>query len=256
MKNLKKTLKKSLGQNFLINQELCSDIVALVPSTFQQNILEIGCGNGALTRFLVNKECNKYTIVELDERWAKYVREEFGAHYRNVEIKNENILDFKLNDNAHYVIVGNIPYNITHLILKKIISWCCQIDSFTLMMQEEVAQKLIKKKGAGYGPISVIMQLLFHMKLYYKISPKEFVPSPRVFSRIMQGKKEIQLQLDDLFQFQSFLEKIFRFPRKKIKNQTIDISLLSLIDQDTQEKRAQEMTSIEIYQLYKKIAIM
>jgi 16S rRNA (adenine1518-N6/adenine1519-N6)-dimethyltransferase len=249
MINLKKTLKKSLGQNFLINTQLCEEIVNVVPDTSDRTILEIGCGNGALTKYLVKKKALKYVIVELDARWAKYIQEEFAAHHTHVEVKNENILDFQTQE-KRYSIVGNIPYNITHLILKKIIEWYRLVDDFTIMVQEEVAQKLIQKKGAGYTPISVLMQLLFHLKLHQKINPSEFVPAPKVFSRIIQGKKNPQIEYEKINSFKLFLEKIFHFPRKKIRNQGLPADRVGLFSEEILEKRAQEMTPSQLYALF------
>jgi 16S rRNA A1518/A1519 N6-dimethyltransferase RsmA/KsgA/DIM1 with predicted DNA glycosylase/AP lyase activity len=120
------------------------------------------------------------------------------------------------------------------------------------MVQEEVAQKIAKKSGSSYGPISVISQLLFDIKLHQKVAPHEFIPEPRVFSRVIEFKKKINtiLNLSLLDQFKKFLGMLFTHPRKKIKHQGIPETIKSFFNETILNSRSQELFPEELYNLF------
>jgi 16S rRNA (adenine1518-N6/adenine1519-N6)-dimethyltransferase len=253
-KKLEKTLKKSLGQNFLHNTILAYDITENLKNTDNTIILEIGCGNGALTRYIKDKPYKEYHIVELDKKWATYISEEYIKKNMYITVYNEDILAHNLKMNEVYNIIGNIPYNITYSIMQKIFDWYPVISTAVIMMQEEVAQKIAKKGGSNYGPISVISQLLFDITLHQKVNPHEFVPQPKVFSRVIEFKKKSMTVLDfQLFaSFKKFLAIIFSHPRKKIKHQGMPIEMVSFFTQDILDMRSQELSPEFIYNLFLK----
>jgi 16S rRNA (adenine1518-N6/adenine1519-N6)-dimethyltransferase len=246
-------LKKSLGQHFLIDTDLASSIAGLI-KPFEKNttLLEIGPGNGALTEHLVNVPVTKYLIIELDSYWKKIIEKRYTAQHPHIEIREENILDTRLAKNQCYTVIGNIPYNITFPILKKIISLRSCITKAVLMTQEEVAQKLVAQRGSSYGPISVLMQTFFTIKLSHKVPPAAFCPPPKVTSRVfVLEKKATEIKEEELNNFSQFLGKIFRLPRKKIKNQGLPEHVLLSFDEEIQEKRAQELSPEKLYTLFK-----
>lgn len=255
MKNKKeKKLKKSLGQNFLINELISQEIVDSISYTKDYFILEIGPGRGALTRFLFDKSFCEYHIVELDNRWAKFIKEEYANKKKDIIVFNENILDHQINTQAMYDIIGNIPYNITYPILEKILTWYQNINSVVFMVQDEVALKLVKNGGKDFGPISVLMQLFFDMQLGQKIGPEEFYPIPAVNSRIIIfHKKDNMIQIQDIPLFKKFLKYIFGCPRKKIRNQNMPIEIKNNMPHEVLEMRAQEMNSDQIYKLFENL---
>lgn len=252
MKNkLEKTLKKSLGQNFLHNTILAYDITEHLNSDNNSIILEIGCGNGALTKYIKDKKYKEYHIVELDTKWANFISEEYIKKDFRIKIFNEDILLHNINKEEKYYIIGNIPYNITYSIIQKIFNWYPSINVALLMVQEEVAQKIIKKSGSTYGPISIISQLLFNIKLHQKVAPFEFVPEPKVFSRIIEfEKKDTILDLNLLEKFKKFLAILFIHPRKKIKHQGIDQGIIIQFNESILNKRSQELSPKDIYNLF------
>ncbi len=251
-KKLEKTLKKSLGQNFLHNTILAYDITEHLANTDNSIILEIGCGNGALTKYIKDKKYKEYHIVEFDQKWAKFIDEEYIKKGSSIIMYNEDILSHLIKDNEVYTIIGNIPYNITYSIIQKIFSWYSSIELVILMVQEEVAQKIAKKFGSTYGPISVISQLLFDIKLHQKVAPFEFVPQPRVFSRIIEFKKKKSIILDFklLDEFKKFLSIMFSHPRKKIKHQGIPENIKKFFNDDILNNRSQEMSPENLYNLF------
>jgi 16S rRNA (adenine1518-N6/adenine1519-N6)-dimethyltransferase len=117
-KKLEKTLKKSLGQNFLHNTILAYDITQHIPDNKEAIILEIGCGNGALTKYIKDKEYKEYHIVEYDSKWAKFITEEYIKKSSSIIMHNQDILIHEIKKNERYTIIGNIPYNITYGIIQ------------------------------------------------------------------------------------------------------------------------------------------
>lgn len=245
-------LKKSLGQNFLKNENISKSIVNNIINCKSKNILEIGCGDGALTKYIDQLKFEKFFIVEFDEFWAKKAHEKF----KSANVFCEDILKFNFPKNETWILIGNIPYNITFKIFQKIILWKNNLEKIIIMTQEEVAKKIIKNHGKDYGPISVLMQLLFEIELLEKIGPENFFPEPKIFSRIisLKPKPEIIFEEKQKDDFKKFLEIIFKFPRKKIKNNILGTTYKN-IDEKFHDKRAQELSSEEIFNLWKNYKI-
>lgn len=248
-----KKLKKSLSQSFLINDIIGSHIANLGNYDKDTILLEIGCGKGALTQFLYKKQNKSYHIVELDPRWAKYITEEYKNKTENLIVFNKNILDHVITKDESYIIIGNIPYHITFLILEKLFSWYNNMKEIIIMVQEEVAQKITQKSGRSYGPISIISQLLFDITLDIKITPENFTPQPQVFSRVLIFKKKhnTTININEIEEIKKFISYFFHLPRKKIKSQGIPESILMDIPKYILDLRAQEIQSDDFYNLYK-----
>jgi 16S rRNA (adenine1518-N6/adenine1519-N6)-dimethyltransferase len=245
-------LKRSLGQNFLQDVVLSERIVDYL-RCHSDLVLEIGPGNGALTEFIVKKNPKKFHIVELDSHWAGLLAQRY-KETKTITIFQKSILDHPFEKNLSYSIIGNIPYNITFPILMKIVESVDVINEAVIMMQEEVAQKLIKKKGADYGPISILMQIFFDIELCDFVPPAAFIPAPAVNSRVVyfKKKKNPDLNSNDIPLFKKFLSYFFVFPRKKIKSQNIPQSISSFLSEDLKELRAQEISPERFISIYYK----
>jgi 16S rRNA (adenine1518-N6/adenine1519-N6)-dimethyltransferase len=245
-------LKKSLGQNFLKDRYLAETIVDYLTCS-SDIVLEIGPGNRALTEFIFKKKYKLFHIVELDPHWAMLASNSYKEH-GHVTVFQKSILEHVLDKKYSYSIIGNIPYNITFPILMKIIDNWDIVHEAVIMMQEEVAQKLVKKKGGDYGPISILMQLLFDIQLCDFVPPTKFNPAPAVNSRVVYFKKKINLILDfDLIEgFKKFIAYFFVFPRKKIKSQNIPENIALSLSKEIKELRGQEITPEQFVLLYLK----
>jgi 16S rRNA (adenine1518-N6/adenine1519-N6)-dimethyltransferase len=242
--------KIELGQNFLKNDIIAEKISSYVDAKRDVDLLEIGGGSGALTRHLINLKYNQFRIVELDKDLIGQLKSVTGGK-ESVFVDNMNILDYELADNGFkWNIVGNIPYYITFKIIEKIISLREFVNSVTLIVQEEVAQKFYRVGRKGYGPISVLVQYLFRVELLDKLSPKEFHPEPKVFSRIIRLiPKKIDESID-ICELSKFLGMMFRFPRKKIKNNVAGTKYENCFNEDILNKRAQEMSVENLIELF------
>lgn len=243
-------LKKSLGQNFLKDRYLAETIVDHL-SCSSDIVLEIGPGNRALTEFIFKKKYKLFHIIELDPHWATLASDTYKEH-DYVTVFQKSILEHVLDKKYFYSIIGNIPYNITFPILMKIIDNCNIINEAVIMMQEEVAQKLVKKKGGDYGPISILMQLLFDIQLCDFVPPTKFNPPPAVNSRVVYFKKKINpiLAFDLIEGFKKFIAYFFVFPRKKIKSQNLPEHIAIFLSSEIKELRAQEISPSEFLILY------
>jgi 16S rRNA (adenine1518-N6/adenine1519-N6)-dimethyltransferase len=245
-------LKKSLGQNFLINEIIAEKIASYTPSSIDTNIIEIGCGDCALTRFLSDMKFYNFHIVELDNQWAEKAQKRFTK--KSIFVHNQDFLKFEFPKEKKNCITGNIPYNITYPILEKIIDNFENVESVVLMMQEEVAQKLYKKRGKEYGPISVLIQSFFNVELLDRVGPENFRPQPKVISRVIRMiPKKTNITFDIITDFKKFLGIIFKHPRKTIKNNIVNSMLKDKIDEKIASKRAQELSHEELYLLFKHI---
>ena len=180
-----KPLKK-FGQNYLTDPNILRKIVEEIEPREEDNIIEIGPGLGALTDILL-KKVGSITAVEIDNRVGEILRLRFPG----IDLITEDFLKTDLN--AIYQrrgkklrITGNIPYNLTSSILFKMIENNHVIKDSVLMMQIEVAQRIISKKGTKeYGILSVLLNYFCEIKFCFRVSPNVFNPRPKVWSAVV-----------------------------------------------------------------------
>ena len=213
--------KKSLGQNFLIDQNIISKITNVIDIK-NKNVLEIGPGTGNLTLEILKKNPKKVILIEKDNVLANHLIKKFN---NNVKVINKDVL--KINENILYdqslIVFGNLPYNISTEILSK---WILNLDIskvwfsyLVLMFQKEVADRIISKFNTkDYGRLSILANWRLNIKKIFDIRPNSFQPKPKVESTVLffEPKK-------DFFKFKNpkNLEKItrvfFMHRRKMIK---------------------------------------
>ena len=179
--------KKSLGQNFLIDQLIIEKITNIVLLK-NQNILEIGPGTGNLTSFILKKNPKKVCVIEKDESLVLKLKENFKD---KIQIINKDILkiDETLLFKEKVIVFGNLPYNIsTEIITKWIINlkeefW---FNSLVLMFQKEVADRIIAEfNTSNYGRLSIICNWRLNIKKICDIKPEAFSPKPKVDSSLL-----------------------------------------------------------------------
>lgn len=211
-----KPLKK-FGQNYLMDNNIIRKIVEEINPKAEDYILEIGPGQGALTREL-HAKCPNLTAVEIDSR----VIELLALNFTGLKIINEDFLKLDLREIAgkeKIRITGNIPYNITSPILFKLIEEREAVSDAVLMMQHEVAKRLnAKKKTKDYGILSVILSYFADVRYCFKVSPNVFFPRPNVDSAVVHLRfKEIEDDLDSGL-FIKIVKAAFGNRRKTLKN--------------------------------------
>ncbi len=177
---------KRFGQNYLKDANIINKIVLEISPTTDDLIIEIGAGEGALTSLLLEKSKN-LIAVEIDKRNVEILSAKFPA----LNLISDDFLEINLQDffeeyRKKLRIIGNIPYNITSPIIFKMIENKEIIQDSVLMIQHEVAQRIIAKPGSkDYSILSVIVQNFADVKLCFKVSPNVFYPHPKVFSAVI-----------------------------------------------------------------------
>jgi 16S rRNA (adenine1518-N6/adenine1519-N6)-dimethyltransferase len=185
--------RKSLGQNFLADDNIARKIVRTAEINSTDVVLEIGAGKGALTRYLV-EQAKMVVAVEIDERAARFLVKRFEKecvakrlHVVQEDILKVDFLKISRKVRSRLRVIGNIPYYITTPILFKVIEQQEVVRDFTMLMQREVGQRIVAKPGTkDYGILSVFGQYYGAPKLLFKVSPKAFSPEPKVFSVLLR----------------------------------------------------------------------
>ena len=214
--------KKSLGQNFLINENIVNLISKSVEIKSNDVLLEIGAGTGNLTEKLINHSPKIIYIVEKDEILSNHLHKKFGDQ---LNIINQDILDFDertISKTDKLMIFGNLPYNIsTQILVKQVINnYNYQnIKCMVLMFQKEVADRIIAKINTkNYSRISIISQLFFKITKIKDIGPENFKPKPKVNSTILCFyPKNVVYNFNNINNLQNITKIFFNQRRKKIK---------------------------------------
>ena len=213
--------KKSLGQNFLIDQNILKKIVSLIKIE-NNSILEVGPGTGNLTSHILNHNPKKFLVVEKDKYLADMLKKKFED---KISIINDDVL--KIDEKKLYkeklIVFGNLPYNISTEILAK---WIINLDnknfwfdSLILMFQKEVADRILSKfNSSKYGRLTILANWKLDVNKICDIKPESFSPKPKVQSSLLFLKPK-----KNFYKFKNSknLEKITRIffnqRRKKIK---------------------------------------
>ena len=188
---------KDLGQNFLINNEVVENIINSSEVSEEDLIIEIGPGLGTLTKELL-KKAGKVICIELDKKMIKILKERFIS-YSNLEIINDDVLKvdlkelinkYKGHDNIKKVkIVANLPYYITTPIIMKLLEDKLDIESITVMIQKEVADRLIDIPGGKYtGAITYTIFYYCESEKIMEVPSDSFIPEPDVTSEVIKMK--------------------------------------------------------------------
>ena len=187
---------KSLGQNFLINNEVVENIVNSSEISNQDVVIEIGPGLGTLTKVLLEK-AKKVICIELDKKMIKILNDRFNL-YNNIEILNQDVLKVdlktlikneKANGAKNVKIVANLPYYITTPIIMKLLEEELDLESITVMIQKEVADRLIaipSKKNTGAITYSVYYYA--ESEEIMEVPNSSFIPEPEVTSKVIKLK--------------------------------------------------------------------
>lgn len=245
--------KKSLGQNFLRSETAIS---AIVNSLEYKDLpaIEIGGGEGVVTKALLDKNF-EVDVVELDPRAAELMREQFSEKIKEGKIKifEQDILqtDFaKLVEDKDYIVVGNIPYYITGLIIRHIFEQMKLPKQATLMVQKEVADRILARSGKE-SILSLSVKVYGKVELVKVVKRGSFVPAPKVDSAIFTVKN-IKNPFANTTQEKLFFEIIktaFKHPRKvalgNLKKYLSEKTFVRvekiLIEENCQNKRAEDI---------------
>ncbi len=246
-------LKKTFGQHFLRDFKLAHKIVGYVDLDDDTNVLEIGCGDGFLTQVIIQCKLKHLWVFEIDEQWARDVGGRL--HDPRLQIFTQDVLkaDFgPLAEWGQWALIANLPYNITLPFLRLLHANRALFREGIIMIQEEVAKKIVATRGRGYGFISLFFQHYFEWRVLDKVAPSSFYPPPKVFSRLLHFKPKREVApIEREPQFWTFVRSCFKQPRRTLKNNLVQAHCPTIaIPADTLALRAQQMSMEELVALF------
>jgi len=181
-------LKKRLGQHLLVAEPTLEKIVKTLAPTKNDTVLEIGPGTGRLTKYLI-RHAGHVIAVEKDYEMVKELNATFSIS-KNLTIVHADILEIDIEsilETSNALFCGNLPYNISTPILFKLRDRRTFLKRGVITIQKEVATRLVAVPGSkDYGILSVLMQSVAHIKKMFDISPKSFIPPPKVTSSVVE----------------------------------------------------------------------
>lgn len=219
-------LKKKFGQNFLINQNVLDGIVLGAELTKDDVVIEIGPGIGSLTQYLA-ENAKEVIAIEIDQTLIP-ILEETLADYDNVTIIHDDVLKVNLKqlieekwNNQKVKVVANLPYYITTPIIMGLFESHIPLDSITVMIQKEVADRMQASPSTkDYGALTLAVQYYSNPEVVVQVPPSSFIPQPKVGSSVIRLKATDhykEMDLDDVFLFQ-VVRGAFQQRRKTLVN--------------------------------------
>ncbi len=243
MNKYKIKANKNLGQNFLINDKALQDIVDGAEIKKEDLVIEIGPGLGSLTKLLLEKS-KKVICIELDKKMVKILSERFCA-YNNIEIINEDILRINLkelikqekekNGEINEIkVVANLPYYITTPIIMKLVENDLDIDSITVMIQKEVAERLIAIPGSKEtGAITYTIYYYCEGKKVREVDRSCFIPEPEVTSEVinLRIRKNPEIKVKDKKVMFNIIKSAYMQRRKTLINSLSNVGVFKTKNQ-------------------------
>ena len=226
---------KKLGQNFLINEDVVKNIINSSNITENDLVIEIGPGLGTLTKEILEK-AGKVICIELDERMTKILKDRFSL-YKNFELLNQDVLKTDLktiiqnekekNNLKTAKIIANLPYYITTPIIMKLLEEKLDLDSITVMVQKEVAERLIAVPGPrekNTGAISYTVLYYASSQKIMEVDKESFIPEPEVQSEVIKLdiRKEPAVKVKNPEYMFKIIKSAFMQRRKTLLNSLVN----------------------------------
>ncbi len=212
--------KKSLGQHFLLDKNIIDKIINVAHIMPGETVVEIGPGRGIMTRRLAEVS-GKLIAIELDNRLYTYLKEDLKG-INNLDLIHEDALGFAYEEiPGEFKVVANLPYYISTPMIFRLMEVKEKITSMTLMLQKEVAERIIAAPGTKeYGVLSISVGYYCHPKIEFYVSRNSFSPKPNVDSAVLTllSRKTPRVPVKDLSLFFKTVRASFSSRRKVLKN--------------------------------------
>lgn len=212
------TLKKSLGQHFLVDQDIIQSILNALNQHPFSRLLEVGPGGGALTAQLLKLPGVEFKAVEIDDEKVEYLSKQFPA--LKPHLIHQSFLDMEVPFQELFTIIGNFPYNISTQILFKILDWKDQVPVVIGMFQKEVAQRAAAVPGSkAFGVLSALLQPYYDIEYLFNVPATCFNPPPKVESgviRLTRTTRELNFRSDRHYRL--LVKTAFNQRRKTMRN--------------------------------------
>lgn len=236
------TLKKSLGQHFLKDENVITKIIEALQQHPFTNLLEVGPGGGALTKHLMTLPNINFKAVELDAEKVEYLKKTYPM--LEDKIIHQSFLDIEKPFKEPFTVIGNFPYNISTQILFKILDWKDDVPVVIGMFQKEVAQRAASKEGSKvYGVLSVLIQAYYDVEYLFDVNSDCFTPPPKVQSGVIRLtlKKEM-LQAKSERAFIILVKTAFNQRRKTLRNAVKSLFTAEVLQDELFNKRAEALS--------------
>lgn len=236
------TLKKSLGQHFLKDENVCRRIVDELKADKFENLLEVGPGGGALTKYLLQIEDIDFKAVELDDEKVVFLENTYPSI--KDKIIHKNFLDIDPPFEGLFTLVGNFPYNISTQILFKVVEWREQVPLSIGMFQKEVAERAASKAGNKvYGVLSVLVQAFYNVEYLFDVDANSFIPPPKVTSGVIRlRRREDVPEMKSERAFFNLVKTAFNQRRKTLRNAVKGLFEPEVLKDELFNKRAEVLT--------------
>jgi 16S rRNA (adenine1518-N6/adenine1519-N6)-dimethyltransferase len=236
------TLKKSLGQHFLKDENISRQIVEELQKNPVHQLLEVGPGGGALTKYLLALPGIQLRCVELDEEKVQWLSSNFP------DLKNKiiqgSILDIDLPFTGEFTVIGNFPYNISSQILFRMLEWKESVPVMIGMFQKEVAQRTAAREGNKvYGVLSVLIQAFYKVEYLFEVSENSFNPPPKVKSAVIRLTRRNDVpEMKSEKHFFNLVKTAFNQRRKTLRNAVKPLFDSKELEDPLFNKRAEQLS--------------
>lgn len=241
--------RRSLGQHFLNSQRIARRIVDFADIK-DDIVIEIGAGKGKLTKILAEKAHRLYA-TEIDRRLIAKLQQLLAP---NITILPVDFLSLDLSGYDCPVVVGNIPYSLTHMIIDHLITHRAAINRAVLTVQKEYGERLCALPGSSaYGPITLEVNYYFTVTKGFTIPARFFSPAPKVSSTVIAFRKKKPLfTVDDDKAFFDLIKKVFQHRRKTLRNclTTLIATDMSGVRRSLLEKRPSDLCLEDFHHVY------
>jgi len=248
--------KKKFGQNFISDTNLIKAICDDAGVTNNDEVLEIGAGGGSLTSVL-NENAKKVVSYEIDRDLQNHL---LGLNLNKTQFVFGDVMDFTIeqiekNFDYNYKMIANLPYYITTPIIFKFLNGSKRLKSLTIMVQKEVAERIVAKEGSkDYGVLSVMIKFYGEAKITRIVNRKMFYPQPNVDSAIV--RIDIQDNYPQIHKegFYKFIQTVFSMRRKTLRNNLnqgeYDKEKIQALGEEVLAKRAEVFDIKQLIEIY------
>ena len=235
------TLKKSMGQHFLHDENVCLKIVDAIGEP-EGLLLEIGPGGGAITKYLKDLPFEQYRCIELDFEKVAYLK----TTYPDLadKIIQGDFLHALPPFESSFKIAGNFPYNISTQIVFRVLDWKEQVPVMIGMFQKEVAERIAAKPHSkAYGILSVLTQAFYEVEYLFDVPPSAFTPPPNVMSGVIRLKRKNTFpEFSSIKSFYHIVKMAFGQRRKMLRNPLKPYFTTEQLQDPIFTKRAENLT--------------
>ncbi|MFK7756705.1 MAG: 16S rRNA (adenine(1518)-N(6)/adenine(1519)-N(6))-dimethyltransferase RsmA [Flavobacteriales bacterium] len=243
--------KKALGQHFLKDDQISQNIAnAMLFKDGVRNVIEVGPGTGALTKFLIQKDAN-LKVVEVDRESVDYL----NVHYHALhgKIIEQSFLKLKLDEvfGDKLIVIGNFPYNISSQILFHALDHKEHVTEVIGMFQKEVAERIAIGPGSkAYGILSVLLQAYYDIEYLFTVDEDAFNPPPKVKSGVIRLVRNDVQSLDcDEKRFKQVIKLGFNQRRKTLRNSLKSILGDKVLPEKFQSERPEQLSVQDFVEL-------